>query len=73
MTSYAVRKMRLSAALLLAASLTACSVTSTTETGKAEVACTVFKPITYSSEGDSAQTISQIKAHNRAYEATCQK
>jgi len=63
--------MRLIVALLLAASLTACSVTSTTETGKAEVACAVFKPITYSSSGDTAQTIEQIRAHNRAYEATC--
>ena len=71
MNSYKVRSARLSAALLLAASLTACSVTGTTETEKAEVACTVFTPITYSSDGDTKQTISQIKAHNRAWVEVC--
>jgi hypothetical protein len=63
--------MRLTVACVLAASLTACSVTSTTETGEAEVACKVFAPITYSSSGDTPETISQIKAHNRAWEAVC--
>ena len=71
MNSYRVRSGLLSAALLLAASLTACSVTSTTETGKAEVMCQVTQPITYSSSGDTAQTISQIKAHNRAWVEVC--
>jgi hypothetical protein len=33
--------------------------------------CKVTQPITYSSSGDTPETISQIKAHNRAWEAVC--
>ena len=71
MNSYSRRSVRLSAALLLVASLTACSVTGTTETGKAEVMCQVTQPITYSSSGDTEQTVEQIKAHNRAWTEVC--
>jgi hypothetical protein len=33
--------------------------------------CKVTQPITYSSSGDTPETISQIKAHNRAWTAVC--
>jgi hypothetical protein len=35
--------------------------------------CKVTQPITYSSSGDTPETISQIKAHNRVYEELCTK
>jgi hypothetical protein len=56
----------------VAALLTACSTAGTTETGKAEVACTGFGPITYDSAQDSAETIEQIRAHNRAWVCVCE-
>jgi len=63
--------MRYAAACALAALLTGCSATGTTETGKAEVMCTVTQPITYDSVQDTAETIAQVRAHNRAWTCIC--
>lgn len=37
-----------------------------------DAACTVFKPITYSSENDTPETIVQIRKHNDVYETYCE-
>jgi len=57
------------ACLFILNSISGCAVTQPPKM----VVCQVMKPITYSSSGDTAQTISQIKAHNRAWEEICSK
>jgi len=53
--------------------LTACETgsTATSASDAVRVACMSFEPITYSSSGDTAETISQVQAHNRAFVELC--
>ena len=51
--------------------MTACgtipSTATVTPTDEAvRVACSAFAPITYSADGDTAETVTQIRAHNAA-------
>lgn len=50
--------------------LTACS-TLKTGTIVVDTACSAFTQITYSASQDSAQTIEEVQAHNRAYNSIC--
>ena len=55
--------------------LTSCALTDiigiTGRQTDVDAACTVFRPITYSSEKDSPETIVQIRKHNDVYETYC--
>lgn len=44
----------------------------TTHTVVTDTACTAFQPITYSIQ-DTAETVGQIRAHNRAWDALCKE
>ena len=56
------------AALLLASStLAGCATTGTTAT-TAEAQCAAWRAITYSSKRDTAETVRQVRVHNRAGE-----
>ena len=44
----------------------------TTDTGATDVSCLVFEPVRWSLN-DTAETISQIKAHNAAWKSVCGK
>lgn len=50
--------------------LAGCLTAPTPSTGT-RIACSVFKPIFYSSKADSKATVDQIKDHNLAYGTTC--
>ena len=59
---------------LLVMLLAGCQMTASTATSGADavrVACEVFRPITFSSSGDTEQTRREIAAHNAAYLALC--
>lgn len=34
-------------------------------------ACIAFSPVTYSAEGDTADTVRQVREHNAAWDAVC--
>lgn len=68
-------RMRLSLVpALLVMLLAGCQMTASTATSGADavrVACEAFRPITFSSSGDTEQTRKEIAAHNAAYLALC--
>lgn len=58
-------------ALLLA--LTSCQMTAgSTGTDAVRVVCQGFGPITYSSSGDTAETVRQVRAFNAAWLELCE-
>ena len=60
---------------LLVMLLAGCQMTASTATSGADavrVACEAFRPITFSSSGDTEQTREEIAAHNRAYVELCE-
>ena len=36
-----------------------------------DTSCSAFQPITYSAIGDTAETVTQVRQHNAAWEALC--
>ena len=55
------------AALLLASStLAGCATTGTTAATTAPAQCAAWRAITYSSKHDTAETVRQVRVHNRA-------
>ena len=61
------RAMGIFAAIVLAATLAAC----TPLAAPSDVSCSVFRPIAYSASGDTPATIRDIRSHNAAYRAVC--
>jgi len=58
-----LKRLVLTLSLLSTASLlAACATTSTTET---RAQCAAWRAITYSSKGDTALTVKQVRVHNR--------
>ncbi len=43
-----------------------------TSTRYVDTSCEAFVPITYSSR-DTAETVAEVRAHNRAFDAICSK
>lgn len=65
--------MRLLALGLLVLLLVGCApkTAAITGTDAVRVACEAFRPITYSSSGDTEQTRKEIAAHNRVFVELC--
>lgn len=66
-------RLRKSARLMLlgiALMITACTAIPETVT---DVSCDVFRPITYSGQNDTPETIEQIRGHNAAWDAICEE
>ena len=58
--------------LLLGTMLTLSACTTTHTTGIViDTSCSAFKPITYSASEDTPETVSEVRAHNRAFTALC--
>ena len=47
------------------------TLTTAGSTRYADSSCEAFRQITYSSSKDTPETVSEIRAHNRAYGAIC--
>ena len=62
------RPLLLARLLLLTLPVVAC--TTTTSTVAIDTSCQSFEPITWS-QSDTSQTITEVKAHNAAWDALC--
>jgi outer membrane murein-binding lipoprotein Lpp len=58
------RLAQLAAALLASSLLAGCATTATTAT-TAKAQCAAWRAITYSSKNDTAETVRQVRVHNR--------
>ncbi len=56
--------LRLAGCLLAFLHLAACGKT-------VDTSCTAFQPITYSAAADTAETVTQVRQHNAAWQALC--
>lgn len=66
----ALPMLRLLALPLILMPMAACVTLGSGLTRYVDTACTAFQPITYSSH-DTAETITEIRAHNRVYDKLC--
>ena len=58
--------------LLLGLMLTTLTACTTLTTGiVTDTSCEAFVPITYSASQDTPETVAEIRAHNRAFQALC--
>lgn len=64
-------RLRLLPAMLLTSSLLAsCTTLGSGTSGYVDTSCSAFQPITYS-KSDTPETVTEIRAHNRVFDALC--